>query len=100
MLQGIIVTILSLTAIHKGEQRSAFFKIEENHFLHDGNTIWTGKVTSLMCCSQMCVRQAACRSANFMRSHGTCSIFGQKQTAPTEKLLPRQGSFYLEKVCY
>lgn len=100
MLQGTIIIILSLTATIKAEELGVFFKIEENHFLLDGNPIWDEKVDSLMSCSQTCARRADCRSANYIQSNGACSLLGNRQTQHAKKLLRRQGSFYLEKVCY
>ncbi|XP_078342422.1 uncharacterized protein LOC144628226 isoform X2 [Oculina patagonica] len=98
MLQGTIIIILSLTVTIQAEEHGIFFKVEENSFLFDENSIWDGKVDSLMSCSQTCARQADCRSANYIQSHGACSLLEERQTQHTKKLLRRQGSLYLEKV--
>ncbi|KAJ7355108.1 hypothetical protein OS493_027897 [Desmophyllum pertusum] len=82
----------------KTEEHGVFFKIEENSFLHDGDSIWDGEADSLLSCSQLCARNAACKSANFMADHGACSLLRQRQTRHAEKRSHRQGSFYLEKV--
>lgn len=90
--------LLTLTATMKTEEHGVFFKIEENSFLHDGDSIWDGEADSLLSCSQLCARNAACKSANFMADHGACSLLRQRQTRHAEKRSHRQGSFYLEKV--
>ncbi len=100
MLPTSVVFILSLAAKIKADEHDVFFKIEENTFLFHENTIWNGKADSLVSCSQMCARQDACKSANFIASQGTCTLLSDGQTKQAEKLLKRDGSFYLEKVCY
>lgn len=101
MLQANVAIILFATATMKAEERQAFFKIEENSFQHGGYSIWEGAVDSLMSCSVVCARQAACNSANFVQSQGACSLFRQKQTQQyAKRFLQRQGTFYLEKVCH
>lgn len=100
MLRCTFLIIFSLTAKIKAEEPGVYFKIEENSFLSDENTIWDGKADSLMSCSQICARQRACKSANFMAKQGTCSLLSAGQTEQAEKLLKWEGSFYLEKVCY
>lgn len=83
----------------KSEEHGVFFKIEENSFLPDENTIWNGQVELLLSCSQMCARRADCKSANFMASQGTCSLLSEGQAKKSKKLLKRDGYVYLEKVC-
>ena len=100
MLPGTLVFVLSLAAKINAEDHGILFKIEENSFLFNENNIWIGKVDSLLSCSQMCARNAACTSANFIASEGTCSLLGKKQTKQAEKPFKRDGCFYLEKVCY
>ena len=101
MLQANVAIILFATATMKAEERQAFFKIEENSFQRGGYSIWEGAVDSLMSCSVVCARQAACNSANFVQSQGACSLFRQKQTQQyVKRFLQRQGTFYLEKVCH
>ena len=101
MLQAAVVIILFVTATIKAEEHHVLFKIEENSFQAGGNSIWEGAADSLMSCSLMCVKQAGCRSANFVRSLGACSLLGQEQTHQhAKRLLKRQGSFNLEKVCH
>lgn len=100
MLQSAVVTIMTLTALIKAEEQGAYFEVEENHFLVNGNTIWNGTVRSLFSCSQMCARQAACTRANFITSQQMCFLFGEKETSHSEKRLQLHGSFYLKKVCY
>ena len=100
MLPGTLVFVLSLAAKINAEDHGVLFKIEENSFLLNENNIWIGKADSLLSCSQMCARKAACTSANFIASEGSCSLFGKKQTKQVKKLLKRDASFYLEKVCH
>ena len=100
MLPTTLVFVLTLAAKIKAEEHGVLFKIEENSFLLNENNIWIGKVDSLLSCSQMCARKAACTSANFIASEETCSLFGKRQKKQEEKLLKRDGSFYLEKVCH
>ena len=100
MLPGTLIFVLSLAAKIKAEEYGVLFKIEENSFLFNENNIWIGKADSLLSCSQMCARKAACTSANFVASEGTCSLLGKKQTKQAEKLLKRDGYFYLEEVCH
>ena len=99
MLPGTLVFVLSLAAKINAEDHGGLFKIEENSFLLNENNIWIGKADSLLSCSQKCARKAACTSTNFTASEETCSLLGKKQTKQAKKLLKRDGSFYLEKVC-
>ena len=48
MLLVALVLVLPVMAKKEAEEHSDFFKIE--------NTIWNGKVDSLLSCSQMCAR--------------------------------------------
>ncbi|XP_078384794.1 uncharacterized protein LOC144667270 [Oculina patagonica] len=98
MLQSAVVSILVLTALMEAEEQGVFFEMKENHFLVDGNAIWSGTADSLFSCSQMCARQAVCRRASFIIGQGTCLLIGEKDTSHRETLLQRQGSFYLEKL--
>ena len=52
----IFMSLCLATAI-KSDEQGVFFEVEENRFLFAENTIWNGKVDSLMSCSQMCARQ-------------------------------------------
>ncbi len=99
MFLATVVFILSLVAKIKAEEHGVFFKIEENSFLFHENSIWNGKADSLLSCSHMCARKDACKSANFIASQGTCTLLTDGQTEQAEKLLRRDGFFYLEKVC-
>jgi len=98
--RGAVVFILFLTASIRAELDGAFCKIRKNSFLSDENTIWNGKVASLLSCSQKCVRQATCKSASFMASEGRCLLHSEKQTKLSDRVLQREDSFYLKKVCY
>ena len=100
MLRGTLVFCFSLVTRTQPEDHGVFFKIEENSFLSHQNSIWDGKAASLMPCSQMCARQTACKSVNFIANQGTCSLLSEEQTKQAEKPLKRDGAFYLEKVCY
>ena len=98
MLSVIFLSLLSLTVKIQADEKGVFFKVEENVFLSDENIIWSGKTGSLLACSQTCARQAACKSANFIEKQGSCSLFREGKSSLAEKLLKRDGSFYLEKV--
>ena len=95
-----VVFILSLAAMMETEEHGVFFKIEENAFLFHVNSKWNGKADSLLSCSRMCARRADCKSANFIESQGACSLLSEEQTKQAERLLKREGSFFLEKVWY
>jgi len=97
--RGTVVFILFLIASTRAELDGSFFKIRKNSFLSDENTIWNGKAASLLSCSQKCVRQATCKSASFMASEGRCLLHNEKQTKLSDKVLKREHSFYLKKVC-
>ena len=98
MLSVIFLSLLSLTVKIQADEKGVFFKVEENVFLSDENIIWSGKTDSLLACSQTCARQAACKSANFIEKQGSCSLLREGKSSLTEKLLKRDGSFYVEKV--
>ncbi|XP_078342127.1 uncharacterized protein LOC144627970 [Oculina patagonica] len=98
MVPGTLVFIFSLAVKIKAEENGVFFKIEANSFLFHENSIWNGKADSLLSCSQICARQDACKSANFIASEETCLLLSEGQTKREEKLLERDGSLYLEKV--
>ena len=92
--------LLCLTTTIKSDEQGVFFEVEENRFLFAENTIWNGKVDSLMSCSQMCARQDDCKGANFWTDHGTCSLLSEEQARKPRQLLKREGCVYLEKVGY
>ena len=96
---GALVFILPLAATIRAEENGAYFKIEEKSFLFFESTILNEKADSLLLCSQMCTRRAACKSANFIASQKTCSLLNEEQTNQPKNLLKRDDSFYLEKVC-
>ncbi|XP_078384835.1 uncharacterized protein LOC144667319 [Oculina patagonica] len=98
MLLATLVFILSLAEKMRAKENGVFFKIDENAFLFNENSIFNGKADSLLSCSQMCAKQDACKSANFIASHGTCSLHTDGQTEQAENILKRDGSLYLEKV--
>ena len=99
MCFGALVFILSLAVRIKAEENGAYFKIEEKSIVFFESTILNEKADSLLSCSQMCARGAACKSANFIASQRTCSLLGEEQTNQPKNILKRDGSFYLEKVC-
>ena len=73
--------------------------MEENAFLDDENVLLSEKADSVMSCARMCVREAACKGANFLANKGTCSLFNEGQQArKMERFVKRDGSFYIEKV--
>ena len=100
MFFGALVFILSLAAKIIAEENGAYFKIEEKSIVFFESTISNEKADSLLSCSQMCARRAACKSANFIASQRTCSLLSEEQTNQPKNLLKRAGSFYLEKVCW
>jgi len=99
MVLGTFVFMLVLAAKTKAEKKGVYFNIEENSLLFGENTISNEKADSLLTCSQICARRAACKSANFIASQRTCSLLSEEQINKLKNLLKRDGSFYLEKVC-
>ena len=98
MCSGALVFILPLAATIRAEENGAYFKIEEKSFLFFESTILNEKADSLLLCSQMCTRRAACKGANFIASQKTCSLLSEEQTNQPKNLFKRDDSFYLEKV--
>jgi len=96
---GTLVFLLFLAAKIKAEEKGVYFKIEEKCFLFGESTISNEETDSLLTCSKICARRAACKSANFIASQRTCSLLSEEQTNQPKNLLKRDGSFYLEKVC-
>ena len=96
---GALVFILSLAAKIRAEGKGAYFKIEEKSFPICKSTISKEKADSLLSCSQMCAKEAACKSANFIASQRACWLLGEEQPDQPRNLLKRDGSFYLEQVC-
>ena len=81
------------------EDQGMFFRIEENAFLNNENSLLSEKADSILTCAQMCRREAACKGANFLANKGTCSLFNEGQQArKMERFVKRNGSFYIEKV--
>ena len=82
-------------------ENGVFFQIKENKFFTYGeeSLLWSG-TGSLLSCSVLCMRQASCRSANFLEKAGLCYLLRDEvQTnLATGRLLERDGSFYLKKV--
>ena len=89
--------ILSISAKITAESpRGVYFEIKENSFL-SADTLWDRKADSLLSCTLLCAREAACESVN----QRSCSLLGNGQTHLAEKLLKRlEGSFYAKKVFY
>ena len=95
-----LLFILSLATKIRAEENGVYFNIEEKSFVIFESTILNEKADSLLSCSQMCARRAACKSTNFIPSQRTCSLLSEEQTNQSKNLLKRDGSFYLEKVCW
>ena len=95
-----VFAILSFTAMLNTEEFGVFFEIEEDSFFVDEDAFWIEKVDSLLSCSQMCAREAVCKSANYIASGETCSLQREARKRYPYRLLKQKGSFYLEKVCY
>lgn len=93
--------ILSISAKITAESpRGVYFEIKENSFL-SADTLWDRKSDSLLSCTLLCAREAACESVNFLANQRSCSLLGNGQTHLAEKLLKRlEGSFYAKKVFY
>ena len=89
--------LLYLTAVVKTTEEGVYFKVRENHFLFDENTVWDQKVDSLLSCSQMCGRRNDCKYVNFKKDQGICSISDRQSCG---KVVQRKGYFYLKKVGY
>ena len=85
----------------EGAGNSVFFQIKENKFFSFGeeSLLWSG-TGSLLSCSVLCMRQASCRSANFLEKAGLCYLLRDEMqtSSATGRLLQRDDSFYLKKV--
>ena len=96
---AIVLFLAAKTA--EGAENGVFFQIKENKFFSFGeeSLLWSG-TGSLLSCSFLCMRQAFCRSANFLEKAGLCYVLRDEvQTnSATGRLLERDGSFYLKKV--
>ena len=86
-----VIMILSVKIIQV-VQDGVYFKIEENTFVSHENAIWSGKAASLLSCSLMCA------SADIMTESGACLSYSETMTRNINKMLPQEGSFYVEKV--
>ena len=95
-----VLAILSFTTMLSSEEFGVFFEIEEDSFFVDEDAFWTGKVNSLLSCSQMCAREAVCKSASYITSGETCSLHRETRMMFPDRLLKQNGSSYIEKVCY
>ena len=96
-----IFIVLHLMKVTKSEENvGTLFEVEENRFLFKENTIWKGKVGSLLACSQTCARRDDCRGADFWSDQGTCSLLSKGRARNSNQLLKEEGCFYLEKVRY
>ena len=95
-----VLAILSFTAMLSSEEFGVFFEIEEDSFFVDEDAFWTGKVGSLLSCSQMCAREAVCKSANHITSGETCLLHKETRMMFPDRFLKQSGSSYIEKVCY
>ncbi len=95
---SVVLIILFVTTSLKSEEFGVFFEIEENYFYSDEDNIWSGKVDSLLRCSQMCAREDACKSAIFFSKRGKCSLHGETRQTHPEKFFRKEGFFYVEKV--
>ena len=86
----------------EGAGNSVFFQIKENIFFSFGeeSLLWSG-TGSLLSCSVLCMRQASCRSANFLEKAGLCYLLRDEiLSSAAGRLLEQAGSFYLKKVFY
>ena len=96
------VVLFSAAKTTEGAENGVFFQIKENTFFsyREENLFWSGKTDSLLSCSVLCARQASCRSANFLENPGLCYLLGgeMQTSSATERLLKRDGSFYLTKI--
>ena len=95
-----VVTILAITTLCQAEEHGGYFKIEENTFRSDENSIWSGEALSLLSCSLMCARQESCKGANFMTDSQACLSYNETIARNIDMLLPQERSFYMEKVCF
>ena len=85
----------------EGAENGVFFQIKENMFFSFGEeSLLCSGTGSLLSCSVLCMRQASCRSVNFLENAGLCYFLRDEvQTnSATGRLLERDGSFYLKKV--
>ena len=100
MFDTIFIVLHLMTVTKSDNDVGTLFEVEENRFLLNENTIWNGKVGSLLACSQTCARGDDCSGANFWPDHGTCSLLSEGRARNSNQLLKEEGCFYLEKVSY
>ena len=97
------IVLFLATKTTEGAENGVFFQIKENIFFSFGeeSLLWSG-TGSLLSCSVLCMRQASCRSANFLEKAGLCYLLRDEilTSSAAERLLERAGSFYLKKVFY
>ena len=86
----------------EGAENGVFFQIKENKFFSYGEeSLFWSKTDSLLSCSFLCVREASCRSANFLEKAGLCYLLRDEiLSSAAGRLLEQAGSFYLKKVFY
>ena len=86
----------------EGAGNGVFFQIKENKFFSYGEeSLFWSKTDSLLSCSFLCVREASCRSANFLEKAGLCYLLRDEiLSSAAGRLLEKAGSFYLKKVFY
>lgn len=97
---ALIVIILSLALTVKAEGEGVFFEVDENSLLLDEKIIWNGKGESLLSCSQMCARKDDCKSANYVKDEGTCTLLSERHAENPGMLSELEGSLHLQKVLY
>ena len=88
---SVVLTTLSMIAISKTEESGVYFQIEEESSILIEDSIWTGEVDSLLSCSQMCGRQAFCKSANYITEGGKCSLHRETKKMYPNRFLQQQG---------
>ena len=74
---AIVLFLAAKTA--EGAENGVFFQIKENIFFSFGgeSLLWSG-TGSLLSCSVLCMRQASCRSVNFLENAGLCLISSRR----------------------
>ena len=96
------IVLFLATKTTEGAENGVFFQIKENIFFSFGeeSLLWSG-TGSLLSCSVLCMRQASCRSANFLEKAGLCYLLRDEiLSSAAGRLLEKAGSFYLKKVFY
>ncbi|KAL9960595.1 hypothetical protein ACROYT_G034074 [Oculina patagonica] len=79
------------------ELQETFFEIMENSVLYDETPISDSKSDSLITCSQLCIKDKRCKSANFIENERTCSLLDKTRKTHPQHFLKQANFIHLEK---